>query len=73
MKKWVFPATIVAILMGLYEQSKDKPNVYVLIAVVIVFMVGVMQLSAKTLHHGTTEHETKEDELVNKEENDNKG
>lgn len=36
-----------AIVVGLFEQSKDKPNIYVLCAAVAVFMFGMMNLSAK--------------------------
>lgn len=48
MKKLVIPFALVAIIVGLYEQSKDKPNVYILCITIAVFMYGVMQLSAKT-------------------------
>ena len=48
MKKLVIPFTLVAIIVGLYEQSKEKPNVYVLCITIVIFMYGVMQLSAKT-------------------------
>lgn len=48
MKKLVFPFMIVAIIVGFYEQSKAKPNVFILIIAVAVFMYGVMKLSAKT-------------------------
>ena len=39
---------IIAILVALYEQSKDKPNVYITVAGIAVFMFGMMRLSAKT-------------------------
>lgn len=48
MKKLVIPFALVAIIVGLYEQSKDKPNVYILCIAIAVFMFGIMQLSAKT-------------------------
>ena len=47
MKKLVIPFTLVAIIVGLYEQSKDKPNVYVLCITIVIFMYGIMKLSAK--------------------------
>ncbi len=47
MKKLVIPFMIVAIVVGLYEQTKTKPNIYVLIITIVVFMYGMMQLSAK--------------------------
>ena len=37
----------VAIIVGLFEQSKDKPNIYILCASVAVFMFGMMQLTSK--------------------------
>lgn len=37
----------VAILVGLFEQSKDKPNIYILCVSVAVFMYGMMQLTSK--------------------------
>jgi glycerol uptake facilitator-like aquaporin len=48
MKKLVIPFMLVAIIIALYEQSKDKPNVYILCIAIVIFMFGVMQLSAKT-------------------------
>lgn len=47
MKKILIPFMFVAIIVGLFEQSKDKPNIYILCAAVAVFMYGMMQLSAK--------------------------
>lgn len=47
MKKIIIPVIFVAIIVGLFEQSKDKPNIYILCAAVAVFMFGMMQLSSK--------------------------
>ena len=47
MKKFLVPLMFVAIIAGLYEQSKDKPNVYILCLAVILFMYGMMNLSAR--------------------------
>lgn len=47
MKKFLIPVMFAAIVVGLFEQSKDKPNIYVLCAAVAVFMFGMMNLSAK--------------------------
>lgn len=47
MKKLWIPFMFVAILVGLFEQSKDKPNIYILCAAVAVFMFGMMNLSSK--------------------------
>jgi outer membrane biosynthesis protein TonB len=48
MKKLILPLMFLAILAGLYEQSKDRPNIYIQIVALVVFMYGMMQLSAKT-------------------------
>jgi uncharacterized membrane protein len=48
MKKLALPFIIIAIIIGIYEQSKEKPNLYIIIAVIIVFMYAMMKLSAKT-------------------------
>ena len=47
MKKLAIPFMFFAILVGLFEQSKTKPNVYFLCATVIIFMFGMMQLMSK--------------------------
>jgi hypothetical protein len=39
---------IIAILFALYEQSKADKNVYVMVIAIVVFMFGMMRLSAKT-------------------------
>ncbi len=58
MKKLVFPFMIVAIIVGFYEQTKAKPNVFILVIAVAIFMYGVMQLSAKVpSKHSETEDE----------------
>ena len=60
MKKLVLPFVFVAIIVGLFEQSKDKPNIYILSAAIAVFMYGMMQLSSKTPSKNQEEKE-KED------------
>ncbi len=60
MKKLVLPFTLVAIIVGLYEQSKEKPNVYVLCIAIVIFMYGIMRLSAKT--PSKNQEENKEDD-----------
>lgn len=61
MKKILIPIMFVAIIVGLFEQSKDKPNIYILCAAVAVFMYGMMQLSAKV----TSKNQEKEKEEEN--------
>ena len=48
---------IVAIIVGLYEQTQPQPNVYILVIAVAVFMYGIMQLSAKiTIKQSQPQH-----------------
>lgn len=47
MKKLLAGLVIVAIAVAFYEQSKEKPNVFIMAGAVIIFMYGVMRLSAK--------------------------
>ncbi len=39
---------VVAIGVAFYEQSKPEKNVYLMVMALIVFMYGMMRLSAKT-------------------------
>lgn len=49
---------IVAIGIGLYEQSKETPNRYIMIIAIVIFMYGMMRLSAKTpSKHSETDEE----------------
>ncbi len=58
MKKLVLPLMIVAIGIGLYEQTKVEPNRYIMIIAIVIFMYGMMRLSAKTpSKHSETEDE----------------
>ena len=41
------PIMILAILTALYEQSKSQPNIYIIIGAILIFMYGMMRLSAK--------------------------
>lgn len=47
----------VAIIVGLFEQSNDKPNKYILCIAIAVFMYGMIQLSAKTPSKNQEENE----------------
>lgn len=49
---------IVAIGVGLYEQTKVEPNRYIMIIAIVIFMYGMMRLSAKT----PSKHSEPEDE-----------
>jgi preprotein translocase subunit YajC len=48
MKKLLIPIMIIAITIAFYEQSGGDKNVYIMIIAVVVFMFGMMRLSAKT-------------------------
>ena len=48
MKKFLIPIMIIAIIVALYEQVKADKNVYVMVVAIVIFMFGMMQLSAKT-------------------------
>ena len=60
MKKFIIPIMIVAITIALYEQVSAEKNVYIMVIAIVVFMIGMMQLSAKT----PSKNQDKEDENV---------
>ena len=39
---------ILAISVALYEQVSGEKNIYIMVITIVVFMYGMMQLSAKT-------------------------
>jgi general stress protein CsbA len=48
MKKLRIPIMIIAILIALYEQSSAEKNIYITVIAIVIFMIGMMQLSSKT-------------------------
>jgi hypothetical protein len=60
MKKAVLPIMIIAILVAFYEQSLDKKNVYIQVISIVIFMIGMMKLSAKV----PSKNQDKEDKDV---------
>jgi len=50
MKKLLIPVLFLSGFVLLYEQSKDKPNIYIIAAAVVVFMFGLMKLNTKIPH-----------------------
>jgi NADH:ubiquinone oxidoreductase subunit H len=60
MKKVLFPIMIIAILVAFYEQSLDKKNIYIQVISIIIFMIGMMKLSAKV----PSKNQEKEEEDV---------
>lgn len=47
MKKIMTVLIILAIGVAFYEQSKEHPNVYIMATAIVIFIYGVMRLSAK--------------------------
>ncbi|MES2543418.1 MAG: hypothetical protein V4548_00920 [Bacteroidota bacterium] len=47
MKKIIVPILFIAAVVALYEQSKPEKNIFILVAAFVVFMIGMMLLSAK--------------------------
>lgn len=60
MKKFIIPIMIVAIIVALYEQVSAEKNVYIMVVAIVIFMMGMMQLSAKT----PSKNQDKENENV---------
>ncbi len=48
MKKLLIPVMVIAICVALYEQNKSDKNVYIIVIAIVIFMLGMMKLSAKT-------------------------
>ena len=48
MKKFLLPIMIIAIVIAFYEQSKEQSNLYIQIIAIVIFMYGMLRLSAKT-------------------------
>lgn len=48
MKKILIPLLIISGFAALYEQSKEHPNVYVMVAAIVIFMLGMMKLTSMT-------------------------
>lgn len=45
---------------ALYEQSKAKPNIYIMVGAIVLFMYGMMRLTAKV--PSKTENNSEEDD-----------
>ncbi|WP_264563838.1 hypothetical protein [Flavobacterium sp. N3904] len=48
MKKFIILIMAFAIGIALYEQVSAEKNVYVMVIAIVVFMMGMMQLSSRT-------------------------
>ena len=60
MKKFLLPIMIIAIIIAFYEQSLEKKNVYIQVISIVIFMIGMMKLSAKV----PSKNQEKEDDDV---------
>lgn len=47
MKKLFIPIMILAFVVAFYNQREVKPNVFITVIAVVIFMFGMMKLSAK--------------------------
>ncbi|MGK4568731.1 hypothetical protein [Flavobacterium sp. 3HN19-14] len=47
MKKFLIPLMVVSGFFGVYEQSKDQPNIYIVCGCIVVFMISLMQFGSK--------------------------
>ena len=50
MKKLLIPILFISGFFAFYEQSKEKPNLYITILAIAVFMLSIMQLSCRVPH-----------------------
>jgi hypothetical protein len=60
MKKIMIPMMLIAFLVAFFEQQKTHANVYITVGAIVVFMYGMMRLSAKT----PSKNQDKEEENV---------
>jgi flagellar basal body-associated protein FliL len=51
---------IIAIVVALYQQTSADKNIYIMVIAIVIFMIGMMQLSAKT----PSKNQDKEDKNV---------
>lgn len=47
MKKIQLPIMAIAIFFAFYEYAKPKPNLYIVVATIVIFMLGMMKLMTK--------------------------
>jgi flagellar basal body-associated protein FliL len=48
MKKIIIPIMIIAIIVAFYQQASADKNIYIMAVAIVIFMIGMMRLSAKT-------------------------
>lgn len=62
MKKVFLLLMLVAIAIGLYEQAQDQPNVFSMVASIVLLMFGLMKLSEKIPSKGSENDNTNQDD-----------
>lgn len=60
MKTFKILIMILAISVAIYEQVSEEKNIYIMVIAFVVFMYGMMQLSAKT--PSKNQHKEEEDD-----------
>ena len=57
MKKILIPLMIVSMFVAFYEQNKVQPNLLITVFCVIIFIVGMIQLSSKLPSKNQDDHD----------------
>ncbi len=57
MKKILIPLMIVSMFVAFYEQNKAQPNLLITVFCVIIFIVGMIQLSSKLPSKNQDDHD----------------
>jgi len=57
MKKILFPVLIVSFFLAFSEQNKEQPNLLITVFCVVVFIIGMIQLSKKTPSKQQDDHD----------------
>jgi len=60
MKTFKILIMILAIFVAIYEQVSEEKNIYIMVIAIVVFMYGMMQLSAKI--PSKNQHKEEEDD-----------
>jgi len=60
MKTFKILIMILAISVAIYEQVSEEKNIYIMVIAIVVFMYGMMQLSAKI--PSKNQHKEEEDD-----------
>ena len=58
MKKIILPIMLLAFVVAFWNQRNEKPNVIITVIAVVIFMYGMMQLSAKIPSKNKEEDDT---------------